>query len=80
MHCKKLGLATMVEVVMDRVAVTMTLAPPDFSFPLAVMTIVKMEVDQRQIGVKGLKFGVVKIEMVLELEVIGTRDVKKLQR
>ena len=58
----------------------MTLAPPDFSFPSATTTIVKMEVDQRRIGVEGLEFGVVKMKMVLELEVARTRDVKKLQR
>lgn len=48
----------------------MTLAPLDFSFPSAA--IVKMEVDQRRIGVEGLEFGVVKTEMALELEVTGT--------
>ena len=58
----------------------MTLAPPDFSFPSATTTIVKMEVDQRRIGVEGLEFGVVKTKMVLKLEVARTRDVKKLQR
>lgn len=56
----------------------MTLAPLDFSFPSAA--IVKMEVDQRRIGVEGLEFGVVKTEMALELEVTGTGDVEKLQR
>ena len=58
----------------------MTLAPPDFSFPSVATTIVKMEVDQRRIGVEGLEFGVVKTKMVLKLEVARTRDVKKLQR
>ena len=58
----------------------MTLASSDFSFPSAATAIVKMEVDQRQIGVEGLEFGVVKTKMVLELEVVGTGDVKKLQR
>ena len=58
----------------------MTLAPLDFSIPSTATTIVKMEVDQRRIGIEGLEFGVVKMEMVLELEVVGTRDVKKLQR
>ena len=38
----------------------MTLALPDFSFPSAATAIVKMEVDQRRIGVEGLEFGVVK--------------------
>ena len=56
----------------------MTLAPPDFSFPSIATAIVKMEVDQRRIGVEGLEFGVVKTEMVLELEVVKTGDVKKL--
>ena len=58
----------------------MTLAPPDFSFPLAATAIIKMEVDQRRISVEGLEFGVVKTKMVLELEIVGTGDVKKLQR
>ena len=58
----------------------MTLAPPDFSFPSTATTIVKMEVDHRRIGIEGLEFGVVKMEMVLELEVAGIGDVKKLQR
>ena len=58
----------------------MTLAPPDFSFPSTATTIVKIEVDQRRIGIKGLEFGVVKTEMILELEVTETGDVKKLQR
>ena len=57
----------------------MTLAPPDFSFPSAATAIVKMEVDQRRISVEGLEFDVVKIEVVLELEVAETGDVKKLQ-
>ena len=42
------------------------------------MTIVKMEVDQQQMCWR-IKFGVVKTEMVLELEVIEIGDVKKLQ-
>ena len=58
----------------------MTLAPLDFPFPSTATAIVKMEVDQRRIGIEGLEFGVVKTEMVLELEVIETGDVKKLQR
>ena len=58
----------------------MTLAPPDLSFPSTATTIVKIEVDQRRIGIKGLEFGVVKTEMILELEVTETGDVKKLQR
>ena len=57
----------------------MTLAPPDFSFPLAATAIIKMEVDQRRISVEGLEFDVVKMEVVLELEVAETGDVKKLQ-
>ena len=57
---------------------TMTLLPLDFSFPSAITIIVKMEVDQRWISVEGLEFGVVKTEMILELEVVGTGDVKKL--
>ena len=56
----------------------MTLLPLDFSFPSVTTIIVKMEVDQRWIGVEGLEFGVVKTEMVLELEVVGIGDVKKL--
>ena len=56
----------------------MTLAPQNFSFPSTATVIVKMEVDKRQIGVEGLEFGVVKTDMVLELEVVGIRDVKKL--
>ena len=60
MHYKKLGLTTVVEAMMDWVAVAMTLALPDFSFPSAATAIVKMEVDQRRIGVEGLEFGVVK--------------------
>ena len=59
---------------------TMILAHPDFSFPLAATTIVKMEVDQWRISVEGLEFGVVKMEVVLELEVVRTGDVNKLQR
>ena len=58
----------------------MSLAPPDFSFPSTVTTIIKMEVDQRRIDVEGLEFGVVKTNMVLELEVVGTGNVKKLQQ
>ena len=65
---------------MDWVAAAMTLAPSDFSFPSTTTVIVKMEVDQRWIGVEGLEFGVVKMDMVLKLEVVETRDVKKLQR
>ena len=51
-----------------------------FFFPSATTTIVKMEVDQRRIDVEGLEFGVVKTNMVLELEVVGTGNVKKLQQ
>ena len=58
----------------------MTLTPPDFSFPSTITTIIKMEVDQRRIDVEGLEFGVVKTNMVLELEVVGTGNVKKLQQ
>ena len=57
----------------------MTLVSLDFSFPSTTTTFVKMEVDQQRIGVEGLEFGVVKIEMVLEFKVAGTGDVKKLQ-
>ena len=76
---RKLGLAIVVTTTMDRCGAmaTMTLAPLDFFFPSATTTIVKMKVDQRWISVEGLKFGVVKTEMVLELEVVGTGDVKK---
>ena len=56
----------------------MTLAPLDFSFPSAA--IVKMEVDQRRIGVEGLEVGVVMTKMILKVEVVGTGDMKKLQR
>ena len=70
----------MVAAVMDWAAVAMTLAPLDFSFPSTATVIVKMEVDQRWIGVEGLEFGVVKMDMILELEVVGIGDVKKLQR
>ena len=59
MHYKKLYLTTVVKAMMDW-AVAMTLALPDFSFPSAATAIVKMEVDQRRIGVEGLEFGVVK--------------------
>ena len=58
----------------------MTLGPLNFSFPSTATAIVKMEVDQRRIGIEGLEFGVVKTEMVLKLEVVTTGDVKKLQR
>ena len=70
----------MVVAAMDWVAAAMTLAPSDFSFPSTTTVIVKMEVDQRWIGVEGLEFGVVKMDMILELEVVGIGDVKKLQR
>ena len=65
---------------MDWAVATMTLAPPNFSFPSTATTIVKMEVDHRWIGVEGLEFGMVKTKMVLELEVVETRDIKKLKR
>ena len=64
---------------MDSATTIMTLTPSNFSFPSTATTIVKMEVNQRQIGIEGLEFGVVKTKMVLELEVIGIGDVKKLQ-
>ena len=70
----------MVEAAIDWAVATMTLAPPKFSFPSTATTIVKMEVDHRWIGVEGLEFGMVKTKMVLELEVVETRDIKKLKR
>ena len=85
--CPEMGLASMVVVTMDWATAAMdwttaimTLAPSNFSFPSTATTIVKMKVNQRQIGIEGLEFGVVKTKMVLELEVIVIGDVKKLQR
>ena len=76
--CLEMGLASMVAAKIAMAA--MTLAPPNFSFPSIATTIVKIKVDQRRIGIEGLEFGVVKTEMILEFEVTGTRDAKKLQR
>ncbi|RVW26809.1 hypothetical protein CK203_099740 [Vitis vinifera] len=58
----------------------MTLVPLDFSFPSTITVIIKMEVDQRRIGVEGLEVGVVMTKMILKVEVVGTGDMKKLQR
>ena len=85
--CPKMGLASVVAATMDWattamdwVVAIMTLAPSNFSFPSTATTIVKMKVDQWRIGIEGLEFGVVKTKMVLELEVVGTGYMKKLQR
>ena len=78
--CPEMGLASVGVAAMDWAATIMTLGPLNFSFPSTATAIVKMEVDQRRIGIEGLEFGVVKTEMVLKLEVVTTGDVKKLQR
>ena len=78
--CPEMSLASVVVAAMDWAVVAMTLAPSNFSFPSTATAIVKIEVDERWIGIEGLEFVVVKTKMVLELEVVGTEDVKKLQR
>ena len=78
--CPEMSLASVVVAAMDWAVVAMTLAPSNFSFPSTATAIVKIEVDERWIGIEGLEFVVVKTKMVLELEVVGTEDVKKLQQ